>query len=82
MMNLLDVNYFCKKVPSELFTWTLNPFIPNSPSLYPLKTSQTCKVFLCFQSVGKGCIGNEWVNKSLLFGKNILHQVSLIHKRK
>ena len=32
---------------------TINPFVPNAPFLYPLKT---------FQGVEKGCIGNEWVN--------------------
>ena len=31
-----------------------NPFVPNAPFLYPLKT--------CFQRVEKRCIGNEWIN--------------------
>ena len=30
-----------------------NPFIPNAPFLFG---------FLMFQGVGKGCIGNQWVN--------------------
>ena len=36
----------------------INPFIPNAPFLYPLKTSENCKVFWCFQGVDKGCTGN------------------------
>ena len=39
-----------------------NPFVPNAPFLYPLKTSENLKVFWCFQGVEKGCIGNKWVN--------------------
>ena len=27
---------------------TINPFVPNAPFLYPLKTSENRKVFLCF----------------------------------
>ena len=40
----------------------LNPFLPNTPFLYPLKTSENRMVFWCFQGVEKRCIGNEWVN--------------------
>ena len=40
-----------------------NPFVPNAPFFYPLKTSEYRKVFWRFQGVEKGCIGNEWVNK-------------------
>ena len=39
-----------------------NPFVPNAPFLYPLKTSENCKVFWCFQGVKKRSIGNKWVN--------------------
>ena len=39
----------------------VNPFVPNAPFLYPLKTSENRKVFWCFQGVEKGCIENEWV---------------------
>ena len=35
----------------------INPFVPNAPFLYPLKT--------CFQWVEKGRIRNEWVNTVL-----------------
>ena len=31
-----------------------NPFIPNAPFLYPLKTSENL-------TVEKGCLGNKWV---------------------
>ena len=40
----------------------LNPFVPNAPFLYLLKTLENRKVFWCFRGVEKGCIGNEWVN--------------------
>ena len=40
-----------------------NSFLPNAPFFYFLKTSEYCKVFLCFHGVEKGCIGNKWVNK-------------------
>ena len=42
----------------------VNPFVPNAPFLYPLKTLEYLTVFWCFQGVEKGCVGNEWV-KSL-----------------
>ena len=40
----------------------VNRFVPNVLFLYPLKTSENPKVFLCFQEAEKGCIGNEYVN--------------------
>ena len=42
----------------------VNPFVPNAPFLYPLKTSENVKVFWGFQGVEKGCIGNKWVKYS------------------
>ena len=39
-----------------------NPFVPNAPSVYPLKTSENRKFSDVFRGVDKGCIGNEWVN--------------------
>ena len=39
----------------------LNPFVPNSPFFYPLKTPEDRKVFWCFQGIEKWCIGNKWV---------------------
>ena len=41
----------------------LNPFVPNEPFLYPLKTSENLKVLWCFQGVKKGCIGNKWLKR-------------------
>ena len=40
----------------------LNPFVPNAPFLYPVKTSENLTVSWCFQGVEKECVGNEWVN--------------------
>ena len=31
------------------------------PFLYPLKTSENCKVFWFFQGIVEECIGNKWV---------------------
>ena len=39
-----------------------NPYAPNAPFLYPLKTSENLKIFCCFQGVEKRCIRNNWVN--------------------
>ena len=46
-------------LPSLLF----NPFVPNAPILYPLKTSENLTVLWCFQGVEKECIWNEWVKE-------------------
>ena len=39
----------------------INPFVPNAPFLYSLKTSEN--LFWCFEEVEKECIGNEWVKE-------------------
>ena len=39
----------------------INPFVPNTPFLYSLKTSENRKVFWCFQEVEKGSTGNMWL---------------------
>ena len=44
---------------------SVNLFVPNAPFFYPLKTSGNLTVFLCFQWLEKGCIGNEWVNQKM-----------------
>ena len=44
----------------------VNPFTPNAPFLYPLKTTENLMVFWCFQGVEKRCIGKESVNNDLL----------------
>ena len=49
---------------TEHLLWRLckfNPFVPNAPLLYSLKTSENLTVFRCFRRVEKECIGNEWV---------------------
>ena len=45
---------------------SVNPFAPNAPFLYLLKTSENLTVFSCFQRVEKRRIGNKWVNLSVL----------------
>ena len=52
-----------------------NPFVPNAPFLYPLKTTENRKVFWYFQGVEKGCIGNEWVKKGILKVSEILKNI-------
>ena len=59
---LLATLQFSKKVSFHCVYIITNPFAPNVPFLYPLKTSEYRKVFWCFQGVEKGCIGNKWVN--------------------
>ena len=42
-----------------------NPFVPNAPFLYPLKTLETFMVFCfsdAFREIEKGCIRNQWFN--------------------
>ena len=39
----------------------INPFFPNAPFLYTLKTSENLMVFWYFQGLEKGCIENKWV---------------------
>ena len=39
----------------------INPFVPNAPFLYTLKTSENLMVFWYFQGVEKGCMENKWV---------------------
>ena len=47
-----------------------NPFVPNAPFLYPLKTSEKLSVFLCFQGVEKECIGNNWLKINSIYTKS------------
>ena len=49
-----------------------NPFVPNVPFLYPVKTSENLMVFGCFQGVEKGCIGNELVKTDLFMNDSAL----------
>ena len=50
----------------------LNPFVPNAPFFYSLKTSENLMVFWCSQGLEKGCIGKEWVKKFKTLLRKIL----------
>ena len=43
----------CNKafIESNQYHPLVNPFVRNAPFLYPLKTSENCKLFWCFQGV-------------------------------
>ena len=64
---------FRKTIKFHRIELPFNPFVPNAPFFYPLKTSENSKVFWCFQRVEKGCTGNEWVK----WVKNSLFKLSL-----
>ena len=49
----------------HLVKYFINPFVPNAPFSYPLKTRENRMVFWCFQGVEKGCIGYEWVKNEM-----------------
>ena len=49
-----------------VFQSSVNPFFPNAPFLYPPKASENHKIFWCFQGIGKGFIGNKWVNQIMI----------------
>ena len=42
--------------------YPFNPFVPNAPFLYPMKTSENGKVFRCLQGLEKGQTGKKWIN--------------------
>ena len=56
------IQWACKWHWQNWVMETINPFVPNAPFLYPLKTSANLADFGCFQGVEKGCIGNKWIN--------------------
>ena len=67
---LLHLDYFINRYNKSTH---FNPFFPNAPFLYPLKTSENRKVFWCFQGVEKECIENYWVNSiSFLFSYRVV----------
>ena len=73
-----------KRILLALMVVFPNPFVPNAPFLYPLKTSGNRKVFWCFQGIEKGCIRKKWVKFHLLhysFSKSSenIHEFHLIH---
>ena len=80
LFSLSETLYLFGNLFGKISTWvernyffrTFNPFLPNAPFLYPLKTRENRKIFWCFPGVEKGCIRNKWVknasvNKSTLF---------------
>ena len=62
----------------EIFQKLVNPFVPNAPFLYPLKTSENRKVKKgCIGSremVKKGCIEKEWVNSNISIQDCLLNE--------
>ena len=65
--DLYNARRFLFRVLKKLKRSAFNPFLPNEPFLYPLKTSENLilMVFWYFQGAEKECIRNKWV-KSLL----------------
>ena len=53
-------------------------FFLNTPFLHTLKTSENCKVFLCFQGVEKGSLGRNGSTKSPSFAFQNLSQIAAI----
>ena len=74
-LNFVQV-YFNGAKRCTVYYSCINSFVPNTPFLYSLKTSEN-QVFWCFQGVQKGCIGNKRVNTRILggtsFGTNKIH---------
>ena len=58
--HILSPNENTLKADPTVLNKFFNPFVPNAPFIYPLKTSEGC-----FQGVEKGCIGNKWVNETI-----------------
>ena len=71
-MNIAKIfknNLFYRTTPvaplKHLLKYFINPFVPNAPFFYPLKTRENHMVFWCFPGVEKGCIGDEWVKNEM-----------------
>ena len=60
----------------------INPFVPNTTFLYPLKTSENCKVFRCFLRVEKRWTGNKWVKDVKNNGKSFQVMLVIIYVNK
>ena len=76
-INVLLLNATINSFFFRLNELMLNPFVPNAPFLYPLKTLEILKVF-CFQGIEKGCIGNKSVN-STNPGQNQFYRTKYSH---
>ena len=50
----------------DLLLRLFNPFVPNAPFLYSLKT-ENHKFFWCFQEVEKGALEQDGLRNTLLF---------------
>ena len=80
-LEIIDIWFHC-----SIFSWywnfVLNPFVPNTPFLYPLKTSENRKVFRCFQEAEWRCIGNEWVKiwKSMKYSQRGIQDTAKLYK--
>ena len=62
LFHFFKIYFYSLRVHS--FANTFNPFVPNVPFPYPLKTSENLTVFWRFQGVEKGGTGNKWVKYS------------------
>ena len=51
-----------------LAEWNFNPFVPNAPFLYPLKTSEN------YTMVERGCTGNECVKQTSYISYLVFHE--------
>ena len=51
--NNITVSIFENKNITKFKNTIINSFLPNPPSLYPLKTSENLTVFWCFQEAEK-----------------------------
>ena len=69
-----------KQIYAPFKSCNLNPFVPNAPFPYPLKTSEILQVYRYFQGVEKGCIGNGWVKSTWLFQATFLVVFQFIRK--
>ena len=49
---------YIESIERKILTHSLNPYVPNAPFLYPLKTSEN--FFLYFQEVEKGALETNW----------------------
>ena len=63
MMMLICIKQHRSNIWSSIHE-KFNTFVPNPPFLYPLKISESRKIFWYCQGVEKGGIGNEWVKQN------------------
>ena len=61
----MERNLWQTKKGTDIFH-LFNPFVPNPPFLYSLKTSENLTVYGYFQGVEKGSFGSKWVKSKEL----------------